>query len=106
MATKAARLAPALPRRKVDHPQKAGVVVGVLHQAQIGQRVLDLGALKKAQTAIHAVRKSGVEQRGLQHPALRIAAVEQGDFFALKTVLLDQLAQLFHQPLRFGKVRR
>ena len=90
--------------RKVDHPQKAGVVVGVLHQAQIGQRVLDLGPLKKAQTAIHAVRKPGVEQRSFEHPALRVAAVEQRHFLALKAVLLDQLAQLFHQPLRLGKV--
>ena len=93
-------------RRKVDHPQKTGVVVGVLHQAQIGQRVLDLGTFKKAQTAIHPVRKTGIEQRGFQHPALRVAAVQQGHFLALKTVLFDQLAQLFHQPLRLGKVRR
>ena len=48
-------------RRKVDHPQKAGVVVGVLQQAQIGQRVLDFGPLEEAQAAVHAVGNGGVE---------------------------------------------
>jgi hypothetical protein len=50
-------------RREVHHAQEAGVVVGVLEQAQVGQRVLDLGALEEAQAAIHAVGQAGVEQR-------------------------------------------
>ena len=70
-------------RRKVHHPHEAGVVVGVLQQAQVGQRVLDLGALKEAQAAVHAVGHAGIEERRLNHPALRIAAVEHGNLLAL-----------------------
>ena len=75
----------------------------VLKQAQISQRVLDFGALEKAQAAIHAVRNAGVEKRGFHHPALGVAAVEQGDFFALAAVA-HQLLDLVHKPLRLGKV--
>ena len=67
-------------RREVHHPQEAGVVVGVLQKAQVRQRVLDFSALKKAQAAIHTVGNAGIEQAGFNHPALRIAAVEHGNF--------------------------
>ena len=43
-------------RREVDDPQEAGVVVRVLDQAQVRERVLDLGALEEAQAAVHLVR--------------------------------------------------
>ena len=69
-------------RREVDDAQEAGVVVRVLDQAQVGQRVLDLGALEEAQAAVHLVRHAGVEQRALDHPALRVAAVEHRDLAA------------------------
>jgi hypothetical protein len=59
--------------------------VRVLQQAQVGQRVLDFGAFKKAQAAIHAVGHAGIEQRRFDHPALRVAAVEHGDFLALES---------------------
>jgi hypothetical protein len=36
-------------RREIHHPQEAGVVARVLQQAQVGQRMLDLGPLEKAQ---------------------------------------------------------
>ena len=39
-------------RREVDDAQEAGVVVRVLDQPQVGQRVLDLGALEEAQAAV------------------------------------------------------
>ena len=64
---------------KVHHPQKAGVVVRVLDQAQVAQRVFHLGALEEAQAAVDLVRDAGVEQPALDHPALRVAAVEHGD---------------------------
>ena len=91
-------------RRKVDHPHEAGVVLRVLEQAQVRQRVLDLGALKKAQPAIHAVGHSSVEQGRFDDPALRVAAVQHGDFLALETVVFDQLADFFHRPARFKQV--
>ena len=90
-------------RREVDHAQKAGVVVGVLQQAQIGQRVLDFSALEKAQAPIDAVRHSGVEQRRFNHPALRVAAVQDGDFLALD-IVAHQLPDFIDHPLRLGKV--
>ena len=66
-------------RGKVDDAQQRVVVVGVFHQAQIGQRVLDLLPLEEAQPAIHAVRQSGRHQRMFQHARLRIGAVQQRD---------------------------
>ena len=90
-------------RRKVDHAHEAGVVVRVLEQAQIGQRVLDLGALEKAQAAIDAVRHPGVEQRGFHDPALRIAAVQQRNLLALAAVP-HQLLDLVDKPLGLGKI--
>ena len=92
-------------RRKVDDAQKAGVVVRVLQQAQVGQRVLDFGAFKKAQATIHTVGHAGIEQGRFNHPALRVAAVEHGDFLALKAVAAHQLLDLVHHPLRLGQVR-
>jgi hypothetical protein len=63
----------------------------VLEQAQIGQRVLDFGALEEAQAAVHAVGHAGIEQRRLDHPALRVAAVQHGDLLARVPSPLHQL---------------
>ena len=41
-------------RREIDDAQEARVVVRVLDQAQVGERVLDLGALEEAQAAVDA----------------------------------------------------
>ena len=90
-------------RRDVDDAHEAGVVVRVLQQPQVGQRVFDLGALKKPQTAIHPVGHTGVEQRGFHHPALRVAAVQQRDFLAHHAVP-HQLPDFVDKPLRLGKV--
>ena len=75
----------------------------VLKQAQISQRVFNFRALEKAQAAVNAVRQAGVEQRCFHHPALRIAAVKQGDFLAL-AAFAHQLLDLVHKPLRLGKI--
>ena len=91
-------------RREIDHPQKAGVVVGVLQQTQVGQRVLDLGAFEETQAAVHPVWHARVEERGFNHPALGIAAVQHRDFLLRNAVLTDQLPHLLHHPLRFGEV--
>ncbi len=87
-------------RGEIHHAGKRRVVVGVGDQPQVGQRVLDLGALEKAQAAIHAIGQAGVEQRVLQRPRLRVAAIEQRDFGAgvtfahQRTDLLDDPARL------------
>ena len=90
-------------RWKIHHPQETGVVVGVLQQAQIGQRMLDLGAFEEAQTTVHAVRHARVEQGGLDHPALRVAAVEHRHF-ALGHIFPRELLHLVHHPLRLGEI--
>ena len=43
-------------RREVHHPQEAGVVVRVLDQPQVRERMLDLGPLEEAQAAVDLVR--------------------------------------------------
>src|SRR5262252_6984807 len=53
-------------RREVDDAKEACVVVRVLDQAQVGQRVLDLGALEEAQPAVDLVRHAGIEERALE----------------------------------------
>jgi hypothetical protein len=90
-------------RRKVDHPHEGGVVRRVLHHAQVGQRVLDLGPLEKAQTAIDPIRHAGVEQRVLDHARLRIGAV-QHRHLAARVALGDQVAHLVDQPGGFEAV--
>jgi len=42
-------------RRQVDDPLEGGVVIAVRGQAQVGERILDLGALEEAQAAINPV---------------------------------------------------
>ena len=77
--------------------------MGVFEQAQIGQGVFDLGAFKKAQAAVHAVRDAGVEQRGFHHPTLGVAAVKHGNFLVVHALAV-QLADFIDHPLRFGVV--
>ena len=99
-------------RRKIDHAHETGVIARVLEQTQIRQRVFDFSALEKAQTAIHAVRHGCVEQRGFNHPALCVAAVENGDlaarcgaFFAIAVAsIAQQLFDLFHNPIGFCQI--
>ncbi len=43
------------PGRKVDDAQQRAVVVGIGDQAQVGERVLHLLTLEKAQPAVHPV---------------------------------------------------
>ncbi len=73
------RARPDAARRKVDHAQQRTVVSGLGQQAQVGERVLHLGAFEEAHAAVDAVGQSGAEQRVLKHARLRVAAVEQRD---------------------------
>ncbi len=98
------RARPDAARREVHHAHEARVVVRVLQQAQVGQRMLDFRPLEKAQAAVHAVGHRGIEQRRLDHPALRVAAVEHGDLAPLEAVIARELADLVHHPLRFRQV--
>ena len=71
---------------EIDHPGERGVVVGIGDQAQVSQRVLDLGALKKTQAAIDLVGNAVGEQHLLDHAALRVGPVKQRNLAALRAV--------------------
>ena len=71
--------------------------------------MLDFSAFKKAQTAIHTVGQTGVEQRGFNHPALGVGAVQNGNFLLEKLGIqvraaARELAHFVHHPLGLGKV--
>ena len=66
-------------RREIHDAQERAVVAGGGDQPQVGERVLDLGALEEPHPAVDAVRHAGIEQRVLEHPRLRVAAVEDRD---------------------------
>ena len=92
-------------RREIDDAQQRVVVIGVFHQAQIGQRVLDLLALVKTQPTVNAIRQSGGDQRVLQHPRLRVGTVQQCDFLEIDS-LGFQLLDFADDETRFFHVRR
>ena len=65
--------------------------------------MLDFGTLEKPQTPINPVRYGRIEERGFDHPALCIAAVEHRHFLAVDAGA-HQLAHLLDHPLRFGEI--
>ncbi len=64
------------PRRRVDDPPQADVVVRVDDDLQVGQSVLDLLALVEPDVADDVVRDLGSAQRVLDQSRLRVRAVE------------------------------
>ena len=69
-----------IPRRgDVDDALQRDRVSRVDQQRQIGERVLDLGALVEARAADHLVRQAVANERVLEHARLRVGAVEDGD---------------------------
>src|SRR5690606_16817656 len=89
--------------REIDDAQPRCVVMRIVEQAQIGQRMLDLLALEEAQAAIHAVANARREQCVLDDPRLRIAAVQNRDL-AAAAPLIDQRADLVEHPLGLEKI--
>src|SRR5690606_6127836 len=63
-------------RGRVARALEGRVVAAVGDQAQVRQRVLDLGALEEAHAAVHAVGNLLGEQRFLERTRLGVAAVE------------------------------
>ena len=91
-------------RRKIHNAQETGVVVGVFQNSQVGQGVFNLSAFEEAQPSINLIRHTRIEQRRLHHATLRIAAIQDRDFFARQAIAFDQLTNFVDQPLRLGKV--
>ena len=80
--------------REIDHAHERGVVIGIGHQPQVGERVLDFLTLEKAQTAVHAIRDARREQRVLDDSRLRIGTIQDGDVAATDG-FVDQAAHFF-----------
>ena len=55
---------------------------GFDEQAQVGDRVLDLGPLVELRPADHLVGDVEADEGVLEHPALRVGPVEDGDLGA------------------------
>src|SRR5947208_1674175 len=66
-------------RRQVDHALEGGIVAAVGEEPEIRERVLDLGALEEPQPAVDPVRDARRQERLLEHPRLRVGAVEDRD---------------------------
>jgi hypothetical protein len=50
----------------VDHALEGGIVIGIAGDAQVGQRILDLGTLEKAQAAVDTVGNAVLDQALLE----------------------------------------
>jgi len=64
------------PGRRVDHAEQGRVVARVVHQAQVGQDVLDLLALKKLQPVDQLVRNAVLAKGQLERPRQGVDPVE------------------------------
>ncbi len=87
-------------RGRVHHPFERRIVIPMIHQPQIGQRVPNFRPIKKAQPAVHAVRQPRRNQRFFDHPRLRIGAVQHRAFAPIQTIG-HRLRDLLHHEMRF-----
>ena len=88
------------PPRRVDDPREGDLVGGVDEQAEVGDRVLDLGPLVELGAADHLVGELEADQRVLQHPAHRVGPVEDRDVLAPHPLLLAEALDLARHPAR------
>src|SRR5215472_4066095 len=80
------------PRRVIYDALEGGVVAAVADQAQVRERVLDLGALEEAQAAVDLVGNARRDECFLEHARLGVRAVEDRNVpaeRAVRNVLAD-----------------
>ena len=94
------RLADAAPRRVRDALEADGVL-RVGEQRQVGDRVLDLGALVELRAADDLVADLAPHERVLEHPRLRVHPVEDRDLRA-REPLVDEPLDLAGDVARLG----
>ena len=87
--------------RRVDDALERDDVVRVGQERQVGERVLDLRALVEARPADHLVADAVADQRVLEHAALGIGPVEDGDVVA-RPAALDVALDLAGDVARLG----
>ena len=88
------------PGGKVNDPEEGRVLVRIFHEPQVGQGMLDLGALKKPQAPKDAIRQAGLKEGLLDHAGLGVAAIEHGHLTAQQP-LLNEAANLLDHPTGF-----
>ena len=71
-------LGPDAPGRVVHHPQQAEVVAGVVDDAEVGQHILDLGALEEAEAPHHPVGDAVALEGHFHLVGQGVHAVEDG----------------------------
>ena len=86
--------------RGVDDSREGDQVGGVDQQAEVGDRVLDLGPLVELGAADHLVGQLEADQRVLEHPAHRVGPVEDRDVLAPHALLLAEALDLARHPAR------
>ena len=87
--------------RPVGDAQERDRVVRVVEHLEIGDEILDLGALVEARAADHLVRDALADEHVLEHAALRVRAVEDRDLGAGEA-LLDEQRDLGGDVARLG----
>ena len=86
---------------RVGDPREADHVEGVGEQRQVGDRVLDLGALVELRPADHLVGDLAAHERVLEHPRHRVRAVQHRDLRACGALVQESL-DLAHDEPRLG----
>ena len=87
--------------RRVHRAPEGDRVRRVHQQREVRERILDLGALVEARAADHLVADPVAHQHVLQHAALGVRSVEDGDLVA-RLALLHEPLDLGHDEARLG----
>ncbi len=85
----------------VDHARERHRVGRVHEQGEVGERVLDLLALVEARAADHLVADPVAHEHVLEHAALGVGPVEDGDLVA-RLARVDEPLDLRHHEARLG----
>ena len=86
---------------RVRHAREGDDVLRVGEDGQVGDRVLDLGALVELRAADDLVADLAAHERVLEHPRLRVGPVEDRDLRA-RHALVDEPLDLAHHEPRLG----
>ena len=96
-----------IPRgRGVDHPEKGGLVVGVLGDLEEGHHVPDLLAVEERHAAHENVREPFRAKLGFEGTRLDLGAEENGDVREPRPAPSRELENLLDDELGFGQLVR
>ena len=76
---------------RVDHAQRAHIVVGIDHELKIGRDVADLGAVEEARAAHDLIGHTGTQEHVFEHAGLGVGAVEDRDVVVARTAVVELL---------------